>query len=66
MSIETEQSATKQIADKIHQWLDIRYKTAKAGAANEEQLKAIEQMRHLHLDDYWYTVANEIAKEFVE
>lgn len=67
MSVETKQAATKQIQDAIQKWLNTRYETAKvANAGNTERLKAIEEMRHLHLDDYWYTVAPKIAEMFIE
>jgi hypothetical protein len=66
MSVEIRQAAAKQVSQLLREWLNTRYETAKASAANEEQLKAIEQMRHLRLDDYSYTVAPKIVDYFVE
>lgn len=67
MSVEMRQAASRQVSELIRQWLDTAYETAKAAnAGNPVRLKAIEEMRHLHLDNYHYTVAPKIADLFVE
>lgn len=53
--------ADRLACDAVKAWLDRRTATALAatGDLNDAERGArqgIEQMRHLHLDDYWYTL----------
>ncbi len=66
MSVETKQAASSAVSEKLKEWIDSHTAIALASAENEAEVKAIKRMRHLYLDDYWYTVAPKIAEMFVE
>lgn len=53
--------ADRLTAEAIRGWLDRR--TATALAANPDAAPAISQMRHLHLDDYSYTLVPAILRQ---
>lgn len=48
--------ADRLACDAVREWLDRAKGTALAGASDESARKAIEDMRHLHLDNYDYTL----------
>lgn len=62
--------ADRLASDAIRQWLDTATGLARAANGNpplgdyERGIgQGIDQMRHLHLDNYWYTVVPKILDE---
>ena len=62
--------ADRLVSDAIRQWLDTATGLARAANGNPPLdayergiAQGIDQMRYLHLDNYWYTVVPEILDE---
>jgi hypothetical protein len=49
------------VSDAIKEWMDTRF--GLATAANPEDKDILEQIRYLHLDNYWYTLVPKILDE---